>query len=386
MLKLTYAVLIILIINCYSFGQTEIKQTILFDFDKAVLNDPQKKILDSIYVQLKSTKDFSVSLQGHTDNSGSQHYNDLLSAKRSSAIKNYFYSKHLDTSRIKLENYGEKKPLVENSSRKNRSLNRRVEMTILIPSTPLVIISPTVAPTNSENQPPPAPKTNVMIITSAFTSTNKAIVEMITSTAQMEEANLTTMTIDNAPLASNVMVCITKPPGVRECELKEPITVKIPINNRGSCNPMDILYYDSKKDSLTEITRWKEIPKEYTTEQTDTVNYFVITVTNLCSACKNFDCPKPDSLIKFRLIGAKLKFTDLKLIYKNTNALLAAYKFKKKIWAIRSIRQPLEDPVIKIKAVNKKGIQHSFETNLSNVPKNKKGICLIDKNELIETK
>lgn len=104
--------------------------TINFGFDSSILDNRASQSLDIIAGQLKSFADYTIHLSGHTDNIGSDNYNDKLSHKRVTAVKNYLIAKGVDSTKIKSDSYGERKPTVPNTSDSNRALNRRVEVTI----------------------------------------------------------------------------------------------------------------------------------------------------------------------------------------------------------------------------------------------------------------
>lgn len=72
-----------------------------------------------------------LSIEGHTDNTGSADYNQTLSTKRAQSVKDYLANQQIQGSRLKVTGYGESMPLVDNSTEKNRSLNRRVEVQII---------------------------------------------------------------------------------------------------------------------------------------------------------------------------------------------------------------------------------------------------------------
>lgn len=72
-----------------------------------------------------------LSIEGHTDNTGSAEYNQTLSTKRAQSVQSYLVEQHIQASRLKVTGYGESMPLVSNDTEKNRSLNRRVEVQII---------------------------------------------------------------------------------------------------------------------------------------------------------------------------------------------------------------------------------------------------------------
>ncbi|MDA9189674.1 OmpA family protein [bacterium] len=70
-----------------------------------------------------------VMIEGHTDSTGPQDSNMLLSNKRAKAVKQYFSS--LDASyRIDARGFGESKPIANNQTKQGRFLNRRVDIVV----------------------------------------------------------------------------------------------------------------------------------------------------------------------------------------------------------------------------------------------------------------
>lgn len=104
--------------------------TVCFGFDSSDLDDRARESLDTIVSQIDSLDDYTVHLSGHTDNTGSDAYNDKLAAERAIAVKHYLISKKIDSTKIIIDSYGEHEPTVPNTSEDNRALNRRVEVTV----------------------------------------------------------------------------------------------------------------------------------------------------------------------------------------------------------------------------------------------------------------
>jgi outer membrane protein OmpA-like peptidoglycan-associated protein len=71
-----------------------------------------------------------IELSAHTDDVGSEQYNQRLSQKRGEAAKHYLVRQGIEAERIVAKGYGKNKPLVPNDSDANRAINRRVEFTI----------------------------------------------------------------------------------------------------------------------------------------------------------------------------------------------------------------------------------------------------------------
>jgi outer membrane protein OmpA-like peptidoglycan-associated protein len=84
--------------------------------------------LDEVVGLLKENPSFTLSVEGHTDNTGKTAANLHLSTKRAEAVKIYLVSKGIEESRIKAEGYGETRPVAPNNTEKGRKANRRVEL------------------------------------------------------------------------------------------------------------------------------------------------------------------------------------------------------------------------------------------------------------------
>ena len=71
-------------------------------------------------------------IEGHTDSSGSEAYNDKLGLDRATAVRNYMHDQQgIALNRIEVISYGETKPVVDNKTREHRAQNRRVVINVL---------------------------------------------------------------------------------------------------------------------------------------------------------------------------------------------------------------------------------------------------------------
>lgn len=103
----------------------------LFDFDRAVLKPYGKATLDGLVEKIKSVNLEVVIAVGHTDNVGTDAYNQKLGLRRAEAVKSYFISRGVDAIRIYTESKGEKQPIADNKTREGRAKNRRVEIEVV---------------------------------------------------------------------------------------------------------------------------------------------------------------------------------------------------------------------------------------------------------------
>ena len=70
----------------------------------------------------------SLTVVGHTDNVGSNDYNQKLSERRAHAVAQYLERKKVDPVRLGVSAKGEVQPIASNSSESGRQVNRRVEI------------------------------------------------------------------------------------------------------------------------------------------------------------------------------------------------------------------------------------------------------------------
>lgn len=86
--------------------------------------------LNTLVKLLNENPSLKVEIEGHTDNVGSEQYNNNLSQKRADAVKNYLVEKGIAESRLKSRGYGFTKPIADNSTEEGRAKNRRTQIRI----------------------------------------------------------------------------------------------------------------------------------------------------------------------------------------------------------------------------------------------------------------
>jgi outer membrane protein OmpA-like peptidoglycan-associated protein len=104
---------------------------VFFDFDKAELLGESTSELERLAEFLKWNGTMKISLEGHTDDVGSDEYNDALSLRRASAVKDYLVNAGINGSRIATVGLGKRQPLVRATTDEARRSNRRVEMKVV---------------------------------------------------------------------------------------------------------------------------------------------------------------------------------------------------------------------------------------------------------------
>lgn len=98
-----------------------------FKTDKADLTEGAQLILDEVVTTLKEFPEVTLDIQGHTDSDASDAYNIDLSRRRATSVKNYLVEHGIDANRLTTSWYGERRPLVPNTTPANKAKNRRIE-------------------------------------------------------------------------------------------------------------------------------------------------------------------------------------------------------------------------------------------------------------------
>jgi outer membrane protein OmpA-like peptidoglycan-associated protein len=110
--------------------EIEFESKVLFDYDQSGLKSEAKTSLNEFVTILKKYPDTNIEIQGHTDNKGSDAYNDGLSQRRANAVMIYLIDRGIPNSRMNPRAMGEQHPKYTNDTEEGRAQNRRVEFLI----------------------------------------------------------------------------------------------------------------------------------------------------------------------------------------------------------------------------------------------------------------
>lgn len=103
---------------------------ILFDVDKdQVKPEAQNSLVTAADVLIKYP-DTYVTVEGHTDSTGSHEYNQGLSERRAMRVQDVLLRSGVPPGRLSIRGYGETDPIADNSTPEGRQLNRRVQLEI----------------------------------------------------------------------------------------------------------------------------------------------------------------------------------------------------------------------------------------------------------------
>lgn len=103
---------------------------VLFSTDKAELKPDGVRNVQKLADFLGQYPQNKVSIEGHTDSTGTDSYNQGLSDRRASSVKAALMNMGISSDRIMTRGYGEEFPVASNDNAEGRQLNRRVEIVL----------------------------------------------------------------------------------------------------------------------------------------------------------------------------------------------------------------------------------------------------------------
>ncbi len=103
---------------------------ILFDTGKSALRPQSKHDLDEFAKVLVQYKETDLVIEGHTDNTGKQGFNQKLSAARANAVIAHLVKDGVTHDRMVGRGLGDSRPIGDNTTNAGRQQNRRVQVEI----------------------------------------------------------------------------------------------------------------------------------------------------------------------------------------------------------------------------------------------------------------
>jgi len=79
---------------------------------------------------LENNPEIKIGIEGHTDDIGTEEYNDELSVNRAKAVYTWLINKGIDANRLSFTGFGKSRPIFNKKDEEHRALNRRVEVRI----------------------------------------------------------------------------------------------------------------------------------------------------------------------------------------------------------------------------------------------------------------
>ena len=110
---------------------------VLFDVDSASIDTSGRNTLDDVSGVIKQYDKTAVVIQGHTDSTGSEEHNQVLSERRADSVSSYLENRGVDDQRLSAVGMGEGYPVASNDSESGRRQNRRVDILLKANAGPL---------------------------------------------------------------------------------------------------------------------------------------------------------------------------------------------------------------------------------------------------------
>ncbi len=105
-------------------------QIINFATDSSEIPAENQEILDLAAAKLSALPEATLKIIGHTDNQASHEYNQQLSEKRATAVRDYLVSKGVPAERLSVQGASYDHPVASNATEQGRFQNRRIEFTL----------------------------------------------------------------------------------------------------------------------------------------------------------------------------------------------------------------------------------------------------------------
>ncbi len=103
---------------------------VLFEVDKADLKPEMTATLDKLSRALAAVGIHGATVEGHTDSTGAEDYNQALSERRAQAVKAQFAASGMPAAEVAAVGKGETDPIADNATEDGRAQNRRVVIVV----------------------------------------------------------------------------------------------------------------------------------------------------------------------------------------------------------------------------------------------------------------
>ena len=166
------------------------EQDVFFDFDQAVLSEEAKTLLQDQAQRYGNEQEWNVLVQGHTDEKGSDPYNEALSLRRATIVKEYLVDQGIPSDAVQIEGLGNTEPVCSESTASCWSQNRRTRVVFLKPEMTASQPQDVIAETISE------PTQEATISTESMTEVAESIEDSLVETVQLSDSTEEVATSD----------------------------------------------------------------------------------------------------------------------------------------------------------------------------------------------
>ncbi|MGD1947765.1 MAG: OmpA family protein [Croceivirga sp.] len=114
----------------FEVGEPYVIEGVRFANDSYLLSDIAKGKIQALYNHLRAFPNKKITINGHTDDKGSEERNQFLSHRRAKAVASYLVELGFPDKNIVWKGHGNRKPLVTKTTEEARLKNRRVDFVI----------------------------------------------------------------------------------------------------------------------------------------------------------------------------------------------------------------------------------------------------------------
>jgi outer membrane protein OmpA-like peptidoglycan-associated protein len=107
------------------------ERPINFEFDQAALKPESQPIINEIIDAMLSRPTLRLEVQGHTDNLGSNEYNQKLSEERAAVVRAAIMAGGIEANRLRSRGFGASEPVATNDTEEGRARNRRTQFEVI---------------------------------------------------------------------------------------------------------------------------------------------------------------------------------------------------------------------------------------------------------------
>ena len=158
------------------------EQDVYFEFDQAVLSEEAKTLLQDQAQRVGTEQEWNVLVQGHTDEKGSDPYNEALSLRRATIVKEYLVDQGIPSDSVQIEGLGKAEPVCSESTDTCWTQNRRTHVVFLKPEMSASDAEDLMAETSSE------PAEETIISTEPMTEVAESIEDSLVETVQLSDS------------------------------------------------------------------------------------------------------------------------------------------------------------------------------------------------------
>lgn len=113
----------------------DVKLNVKFAHNSSAITGNYEQAINEAVEQLKKNPQAKAIVEGHTDSTGAQEYNQVLSERRANTVRNEILkSNGALEGRLEIKGYGELEPIASNDTAAGREKNRRSELVLELPA------------------------------------------------------------------------------------------------------------------------------------------------------------------------------------------------------------------------------------------------------------